>query len=199
MRADRIGVGPVAAGESFVDDADGLGRVGVGGGEIAAAEKRDAHGAEIAHVNDGDVGGGIAFGSVRPAGDGEWGIVTAGIHGESVITRDGGLFDAGKRGGALVNVFEEAGAIGDDVVWIVLGVVGNRNPDLDGGEASGVEAGMDLQDAPEAAEEEARAGEKNDGEGDFGDDEEAGEASVAAAESGAASAFAKIFNLGGVG
>ena len=53
---------------------------------------------------------------------------------------------------------------------------------MDGGEASGIVAGMDVQDAPEAAEEKARAGEKNDREGDFGDDEEAGEASVAAAE-----------------
>ena len=62
-----------------------------------------------------------------------------------------------------------------------------------------IEAGIHLEDMPEAAEQKSGAGEKNDGESDFGDDERARQARVSATESRATAAFAEIFDLFGAG
>ena len=63
---------------------------------------------------------------------------------------------------------------------------------------AGIVSGTDGEDLPETAEKKPRAREQHNRERDFGNDEDARKAGVAASNARAAAAFAKIFNLAGI-
>ncbi len=165
---DGVFVGPEVAGDGLVDDDDGLFGVDVFPGDVAAFDEAHADGVEVAGGDDVDEGAGELAGLVVLALGGDAPGAVAG-HGERV--GDGGGLDAGDLLDAVDDLAVEGGVFGGggstETAWDV---------EEHGGGAGGLEAEIDVEDAEEAAEEQAGADEEDAGEGDLGDDEGGAEA-----------------------
>ena len=99
------------------------------------------------------------------------------IASEGQIVGDAGVFDAGQRGDSADHILEDGGAF-----CIAAAVV---EVELDGGGVCGLEAEVDVEDAQEAAHEQAGADEQHAGERDFRDDQHGAEALMTPAVAGA--------------
>ena len=89
------------------------------------------------------------------------------------------MFDAGQRADAGDHVLKIGGAFVGIAAVVVVEV------DFDGWRRRGLEAEIDVEDAQEAAHEQAGADEQHAGERDFRDDQHGAEALVTAAVAGA--------------
>src|SRR5580704_10805611 len=118
---------------------------------------------------------------------------------QAASTADGGLLDARQSGDAPQNLAHEGSALRDSQIAILTGIIRERQPDLCGDYIVRVEAGTDLEDLPEAAEEEAGTDQKDQGKGDFRRDQRARDAQLALARARAAAAFPETCDLIGAG
>jgi hypothetical protein len=180
--ADRILARPQLPRHGFVDHDDHRFVVAVGGGEVAAGEEADAEGLEVSWQNRGHActrmatrfGDGLAFDDEAVA----------------VVETEGGkrgangdALDAGNGGEAIVEPTEEG------VASRSRRDIGSAQADVGGEEILRAPAGVALRDALQAADEEGRADEQDEREGDLGDDEGVADAVLRARCSGAAGAL----------
>ena len=130
---------------------------------------------------------GVAPGS-RP------GILTGQMppHGQRKGADVGGGGNAREAARFLEHVSVEAGAIGG------LFVLGNGERGAQGEHAGGAEAGIDILQAPESANQQPGGNQQDHGGGDFGDDQRRAQALLAAADA-AARAFAQTGEIAAAG
>src|SRR5580700_2619689 len=95
------------------------------------------------------------FGICGTAFNRKAGLVPRARERQAASTADGGLLYARETGDAPENLAHEGSALRDGQIAILTGIIRERQPDLCGDYVVGVEAGTDLEDLPEAAEEEA--------------------------------------------
>ena len=131
--------------------------------------------------------------------DGEGHLITRAGERQATAAADGGFFDARQRGNAPENFAHEGGAFRGGEVAVLIGIVWVREPNLRGDNLMGIEAGPDLQKLPEASQEKTGADRKDQRERDFGRDEGPGDAHLALAGAGAATAFSETGDLIGAG
>jgi hypothetical protein len=150
--------------------------------EVATAKKGNAEDLEVAGSNDVQFGDGLVRGVDLLAFDEE-------------LVVEGGRFveweDAGGRGGSDsgkgLDFFEER--IEEAEGFIVAGVAGEIEAELDGENVFGAEAGVDPLEIDEAAHGEACSDEEEERDGDLGDDKSASEFAARGAERGLGAAF----------
>src|SRR5580704_4039427 len=118
---------------------------------------------------------------------------------QAAPTADGGLLDARESGDAPENLAHEGSALRDGQIAILTWIIRNRQPDPRGDYIVGVEAGTDLEDLPEAVEEEAGPDQKDQGKGYLRRDQRARDAHLALARARAAAAFSEACDLIGAG
>ena len=192
--SERALAGPVAVRQGLVDDGDALGVRVVGFGEDAALNQRSAEDVEVSRADVRKFSQGRrSESSARPsilkgsccarhrAADCSPPMATP--------STPGIVLDAAN------NFAKERGALLRRAIGIGAGIVGDGNPDLRRDDSVRIEAGLDLQHAPETAEQQACANQQDERERDLGDDQEARYAGVAAAGARAAAAFAQTCYL----
>ncbi len=197
--ADRSVAGPVLVREGFVHNDNLLALVVVGVGEVSSGEERDFQRVEVARTDRSKFGDWCSFGVRGTAFDGEGDLVPRRYERQAATAADGGFFDTRQSGDAPQNFAHEGGALRSGEIAILVGIIGVREPHLRGDDVMRVEARTDLQELPEAAQEEAGADQKDQREGDFGGDQGAGDAHLALAGAGAAAAFSEAGDLIGAG
>jgi hypothetical protein len=168
--SDGILSGPFAAGRGFVDDDGVFGVRLVAPGEVASFLQAHPHGFQVSgrdHVDKRSV----VLTLVAAVFLGDQAPTAVAVKGEHV-GHAGGL-DAGQGADALQDFLED-GTTARDVIAIV-------EFDLEGGDVGGLEAEIDIEQADEAAREEAGADEQDARQRDFGDDEGGAEALVPSA------------------
>src|SRR5208282_5149002 len=186
MFAERVFVGPEALGHGFADNHSGVSARYVGVCQVASAQKRDAHGAQVAstyyaHIHFRLVG----HGNDRLAFDGD-GLVRATVGHGKVIDHASRL-DTRCR----PNLLEDALEKGDIRGWGCELIGWNRN--RHGEQAIWIEAGFDVAKLQQSANHKAGTDQQNQGESNFGDNQET--ACLAATEIGAAAALALLESL----
>src|SRR5580704_19658798 len=118
---------------------------------------------------------------------------------QAASTADGSLLDARESGDAPENLAHEGRALRDGQIAVLTGIIRDRQPDPRGDYIVRVEAGTDLEDLPEAAEEEAGPDQKDQGKGYLRRDQRARDAQLALARARAAAAFSEACDLIGAG
>src|ERR1700722_8700833 len=113
------------------------------------------------------------FGICGTAFNREAGLVPRARERQAASTADGGLLDARESGDAPENLAHEGSALRDGQIAILTGIVRDRQPDPRGDYIVRVEPGTDLEDLPEAVEEEAGPNQKDHGKGDLRRDQRA--------------------------
>ena len=187
--ADGVLAGPEAARGFGADDGGARIAGGVGFGEFAAAQKRDAHGAEIAGRDGVEpkerrglvVGGQVVFDIGRTLGHSaaEW---------KRVDQR--GVADAGKRADFAEEIVIEGKAAAGFAAERFVG------RDARGEHVVGTEAGIDVRQRPEAANQQAGAADEQHGEREFADDQDAANAAPGGERGAAAAGFERFGEFG---
>ena len=184
LLANGIAFGPVFFLHGLVDENDAGGGTGVLLGEVAAAQD--------GNVEDGEVAGG----SAHPAGAAvPWRFAVGGaaddVEGQAVAAferkaaGEGGDFDAGDGIEALAAIVGDLGDAGG-LFELVAGEGHFESEDV-----AGIEAGVDLAESNEGADEECGSDEENESERDFADDKQGAGLALAEAGAGAVAAFLK--------
>ncbi len=169
--SDGIFAGPQSAREGFVDDDNFGGIGGIALGEIAAGAQRNSHGVEISGADDADESIGIIIARVGLSlgGDAPAAIAAKGKRVGQAGSFDSGDFKDAAKGFVVVDVF--LGLRGIRGIWI----------NAKGGGALGAEAEVHIENAKEAANEQAGADEKYASESDFRNNQAAANPGVTAA------------------
>jgi len=170
--AEGIFAGPVVAGHGFVDEGDELGVGAVGMIKEAAGDELHTKRGRIVGADHAEVGDeALAGRGLRTTFDGD-GDGATGI-GEGDPGGVAGREDAGQSLDFGKDLIVEGDAAGKSVVTRI------RKRSVHDEDVVGLKAAIEVIEIFEAADEQSGTGEKNDGEGDFGNDESVAEALAA--------------------
>ena len=181
LLADGILFGPVLLGHGLIDDDDAGAAPVILIGEVAAAENGNFEDGEIAGRSAHPAGAaGVGIFAGRAADDVE-GQAEAAF--ERQAAGGGGDFDAGNGVEALAAIADELG----DAGGLLKALAGERH--FQGEDVVRIEAGIDVAQGDEGADEQRGADEENEGEGDFADDQKRAGLALAESCAGAVAAF----------